>query len=170
MRPDQSCRHRLHRIESAIVQACNLPTDTAKVAVIKRGFQSIQNSAAGFLSRGIGNVDPRMSVLDLGRVVPHVIAANQAFTSVEAKLPIVPIACERTVVRQMAFGKRIALVRTAIVDRIYRTMEAEHRDLLWRMLDYDGPALKLIEGNGFYPGHDGPPELNKLDLGILFTR
>ena len=104
MCPDQSCRHRLYRIESVVVQACNLPTDAAKVAVIKRGFQSIQNSAAGFLSRRVGNVDPRMSVLNLGRVAPDVIAANQAFTSVEAKLPIVPIACEHTVVRQFACG------------------------------------------------------------------
>jgi hypothetical protein len=46
-------------------------------------------------------------------------------------------------------------------------MQAEHRDLLRRVLDHDRPTLKLIDGNGFYPGHDGPPELNKRDLGIL---
>jgi hypothetical protein len=46
-------------------------------------------------------------------------------------------------------------------------MEAEHCDLLRSVLDYDRPTLKLIQGTGFDPGHDGPPELNKLNLGIL---
>jgi hypothetical protein len=58
-------------------------------------------------------------------------------------------------------------VRTAIIDGIDRTVEAEHRDLLRSVLDYDRPTLKLIQGNGFYPRHDGPPELNKHNLGIL---
>jgi hypothetical protein len=54
------------------------------------------------------------------------------------------------VFRQLPRGKRIALVRTPVVDRMDHSLHQEQDDLLLSMLNDDWLELEIFEGSGPY--------------------
>jgi hypothetical protein len=61
-------------------------------------------------------MNPNLSLVNTGSVRTDVVATNYALAVLQTKLPVMPVAGEHTIGRDAAGGKRITLMRAAVVD------------------------------------------------------